>query len=397
MTETSANQGSRTQHRSNESWLFEILRIQIFWTKEDTYFLFRTLKHVEYGSKLLFTPRAKGFKGFLLLKWLSPNPAKRLIDWTWKSTSLGHAKHICCGVVTCFPLFLPQHQELGILCWYRIFSTQSSSHPDCSYVGRVHRTEAHNFAWNPIGPTWPTTLDRGPSDSEEHDFDQQDGFHHGWLFSWNRDQTKSKRCIWQSLLCADLRTHHQLQTPSLTFAMSVVISSFNSSMKRTTCKRSLQSTFLAFIGSTISECGIKLGKFGNVDIPTCSGGVGFDGHFFPSRKTSFRWHCTQGTEKTLKANPNQNWETSTILSDETLNHTNFYSASLYWSKPNRSFRRLWVARVRCESAIYGMIHQVSQVFHSYEEIIPKSYSQITDKYTATFLLQYHIFSSIIPC
>ena len=57
--------------------------------------------------------------------------------------------------------------------------------------------------------------------------------------------------------------------------------------------------------------------------------------FFPSRKTSFRWHCTQGTEKTLKANPNQNWETSTILSDETLNHTNFYSASLYWSKPEQ--------------------------------------------------------------
>lgn len=48
---------------------------------------------------------------------------------------------------------------------------------------------------------------------------------------------------------------------------------------------------------------------------------------------------------------------------------------------NRSFCRLRVARVRCESAIYSwMIHQVSQVFHSYHgndsQIVLPNYRQV---------------------
>ena len=47
------------------------------------------------------------------------------------------------------------------------------------YIEQSHTTLPETPFW----PTWPTTLDRGPSDSQEHDFDQQDGKNHGWLFS----------------------------------------------------------------------------------------------------------------------------------------------------------------------------------------------------------------------
>lgn len=188
---------SRISHSTQIKWIIvvqdtsNIFQCKYVGQRKNVYFLF--LKHVEYVSKLLFTPRAKGFKGFLLLKWLSPNPVKRLIDWKWKSTSLGHAKHMCCGVVTCFPLF-----SSWSCCFYlnirgynivlmsniqhfaKKSSAQSSSHHYCSYVGISNRATLSSRKPHRANDTcqrWEVfhlNQNRGPSDSEEH-FDQEDG------------------------------------------------------------------------------------------------------------------------------------------------------------------------------------------------------------------------------
>ena len=142
----------------------------------------------------------------------------------------------------------------------------------------------------------------------------------------------------------------------------------------------------------------QIGKVWKRRYPYMFWGVGFDGHFSQVGKHHFADIAHKELRRLWRQIPTKigKPQPSSVMRPLT---TPISTVHLCIDpNPNRSFRRLRVARVRCESAIYSwMIHQVSQVFHSHEEMIPKSYSQITEKYTATFLLQYHIFSSIIPC
>lgn len=166
--------------------------------------------------------------------------------------------------------------------------------------------------------------------------------------------------------------------------MSAVISSFNSSMKRTTfSKRSLQSTFLAFHRkSPFLSGGMKIGKVWKSRYSLhVLGGVRFDGRFFSQvGKHHFAYMAHKELRRLWRQIPTKigKPQPSSVMRPWT---TPISTVNLCIDpNPNRSFRRLRVARVRCEYAIYSwMIHKVSQVFHSYEEMIPKSYSQITDK------------------